>query len=267
MALNRFEGRTLTTEKAVATVAASPEFVLDVLRDNHRQQCAFDPEAEPDVQLTFDTTVAEWRNACDLVGAKGLGEALNEIWELTIPPEEWQAVLEPPKSRTLRAVCELISSQAQRTSVLKAGYLGASCRSAAVFLTVRSLLIRAGVDAAAVRPSAPIADAAKNHPDAFLGPISRLAPGKLPTVAVRTPIYSAALTMCVVGAVGAFAFAGRYPSVAFASALVAGLGVAGTWIAARFTKPAEVRFGTIVTFRDLATVIAGDKPDPVPTTE
>ena len=46
--------------------------------------------------------------------------------------------------------------------------------------------------------------------------------------------------------------------VAFAS--VAGVGFVGTWIAARLTGPTEVRFGTVVTFRDLAEVIGGDEP-------
>jgi hypothetical protein len=32
-------------------------------------------------------------------------------------------------------------------------------------------------------------------------------------------------------------------------------------------KPAEVRFGAIVTFRDLAMTIAGEQPDPVPAPE
>jgi hypothetical protein len=63
-----------------------------------------------------------------------------------------------------------------------------------------------------------------------------------------------------VGLVGALALARSYPSLALASAIVAGLGLAGTWIAARFMKPAEVRFGGIMTFRDLATAIAGDQP-------
>ena len=58
------------------------------------------------------------------------------------------------------------------------------------------------------------------------------------------------------------ASARSYPSVAFASALLALLGLAGTWIAARFVKPAEVRFGTLFTFRDLAMTIAGEKIDP-----
>lgn len=70
-----------------------------------------------------------------------------------------------------------------------------------------------------------------------------------------------------VGLVGALAFARSYPLLALASAIVAGLGLAATWIAARFMKPAEVRFGGIVAFRDLATVIAGDQPDRITTSE
>jgi uncharacterized protein (DUF433 family) len=84
---------------------------------------------------------------------------------------------------------------------------------------------------------------------------------------VRTPLYSLALTTFLVGLVVALVFARSYPSVALASALVAGFGLAGTWIAARFMKPAEVRFGAIVTFRDLAMTIAGEQPDPVPASE
>jgi hypothetical protein len=247
--------------RAVADAAAPPEFVLEVLRDSHRQQCAYDPEADPSAQLSFDTTVAHWRDACDLVGTKGLGLALNEIWEIAIPPHAWEAALEPPEVRTLRDVCELIASQAQRTMVLNAGYFGAESRSAGAFLAIRSLLLRAGADPVSIRPSAPIADASRRYPHVFLGPISRLAPGRLPTITVRTPIHSVAEAMCVVGLIAALAFARSFPSVAFASALVAGVGLAGTWMAARFIKPAEVRFGSIVTFRDIATAIADDGPD------
>jgi hypothetical protein len=257
-------GRALTLDNAMDDTAATPEFVLEVLRDSHRQQCAFDPEADPSAQLSFETSVAEWRNACDLVGTKDLGVALGEIWGIAIPPRAWEAALEPPKARTLRDVCELIASQAQRALVQNAGYFGAPSRSAGAFFAIRSLLLRAGADAAAIRPSAPIADAARRYPHVFLGPISRLAPGRLPTVTVRT---SLAVTTFLVGLVVALVLARGYPSVALASALVAGFGLAGTWIAARFMKPAEVRFGAIVTFRDLAMTIAGEQTDPVPASE
>ena len=84
---------------------ATPEYVLAVLRDDYRQQCQYDPEAEPDVDLTFETTVAEWRNACDLVGTHDLGRAENEVWGIHRGDDEWRAILEPAKARTLGDVC------------------------------------------------------------------------------------------------------------------------------------------------------------------
>jgi hypothetical protein len=99
-----------------------------------------------------------------LLSPESVGAAPNDVWGTTIAPEAWKAVLEPPTARTLRDVCELIALQAQRTLVLEAGYLGASSRSAAAFLAVRSMLLRAGADAATIRPSAPAADVARRFP-------------------------------------------------------------------------------------------------------
>jgi hypothetical protein len=82
-------------DRSIEAVPASPDYVLEVLRDSHRHQCSYDPEADPSVELSFGTRVAEWRNVCDLVGPKKLAEALNEIWGLAIAPAEWEAVLEP----------------------------------------------------------------------------------------------------------------------------------------------------------------------------
>lgn len=47
---------------------ATPDHVLAVLRDEHRQECQFDPEVDPQALLSFESTVAEWREACDLLG-------------------------------------------------------------------------------------------------------------------------------------------------------------------------------------------------------
>ena len=89
---------------------ASPEYVLSVMQDDYRQQCQYDPEAQPDVELTFKTTVAEWRNTCDLVATRELGRAENQLWGIRLADNEWRAVLEPAKERTLADVCELIAA-------------------------------------------------------------------------------------------------------------------------------------------------------------
>jgi hypothetical protein len=61
-------------------VAATPAYVLDVIRDQHRQQCGYDPMADSDAELTFETTIAEWRDACDLLDWRRLGRALDREW-------------------------------------------------------------------------------------------------------------------------------------------------------------------------------------------
>jgi hypothetical protein len=258
----------LRMDKAIEAAAASPDYVLEVLRESHRHQCSFDPEADPTVELSFGSSVAEWRNACDLLGTKKLAEALNDIWGLTIPSSDWQAVLEPARSRTLRDVCGLIASQAQQARMLNAGHFGASSRSAGAFLAIRSLLLRAGADPGTIRPSLPIAELARRFPRVFLGPIARLAPGRLPTVVIRTPTYNAATATFGLGLVGLlglslakwFGFAAWYSTLAAMFAVVAGIGYLGTWIAARWVGPAAVSFGNVVTFRDLAEVLAAEEP-------
>ena len=71
----------------------TPDDVLSILRDQHRHQCQHDPEAAPDIGLTFDTTVADWRYACDLVGWRQLALALNDYWETKIPLHKWKTAL------------------------------------------------------------------------------------------------------------------------------------------------------------------------------
>jgi hypothetical protein len=79
----------------------------------------------------------------------------------------------------------------------------------------------------------------------------------LPTAAIRTPLNTAASVAFTLGLLGAVVLSHSYPQLAFAAALIAGGSWVATWLAARLARPSEVRFGAIVTFRDLAEAIAG----------
>ena len=91
----------------------TPLHFLSAIRQQHREQCGCDDEADPTAKLNFDTTVSEWREACDLVGWRQLAGLLNEYWDLDIPLDEWKHVLEPAEKRTLRDVCELLATEAR----------------------------------------------------------------------------------------------------------------------------------------------------------
>jgi hypothetical protein len=240
---------------------ATPAYVLAVLRDMHRQQCQHDPEADSDAELSFDTTVAEWRDACDLIGWRELGRAYNQIWGIACRDHEWRAVLEPQRFRRLADVCQLIAGHAARPVIRPSRMLGSTCAPAGAFLTIRSLLHEAGAPAGEIAPSTLLAPYTRRFAETFLGPISRLAPGALPPVRIRTPVYDAAIwgilgaTVCMI--VGACS--GMHVLTAF-GVLSFALAYALTWYAALCRLPASVEFGELRTFRDLAIVVAEGSP-------
>ncbi len=228
----------------------TPEFVLEVIRDEHRQQCELDPEADPDAILTFKTTVAEWQQACDLIEPEPLGEALNSSWKIELPTSLWKAALTPNDERTLRDVCELIAAHAELGSATVPVIQGLESAPAGMFFAVREILEKGGADVTHIRPSSPL-EPFSREPWLFLGPISRLAPGRLPLATFRQPLYNVALALFVVSALVALVVGGPALMLVVATYLV-------LWVVARFSIPRRVEFGNLKTFRELCEVLAAD---------
>ena len=136
---------------------ATPEYILAVLRDLHRQQCKYDSEADSNITLSFDSTVAEWREACDLLGWRELGRAQNDVWSINITDSEWLSVLEPSHEKPLRGICEIISQHALRPAIRSISLFGCTSRAAGAFLTLRSLLQQKGSWPSRIAPSTPLA--------------------------------------------------------------------------------------------------------------
>jgi hypothetical protein len=250
----------MDVEYPVREEEATLEYVLAVLRDEHRQQCRYDPEADAEVSLSFATTVKAWREACDLLEWRPLGRALNRTWEINCSDVEWRAVLEPEGRRTLAHVCELIARHARRPCIRPATVLGCNGLAAGAFLTIRSLLQEAGAPAEAITPSTSLTEYARRYSRVFLLQISRLAPGALPLVRVQAPLYYAALWAMVIAWLGLLvglivgAFSGFHIlTIGSGSLFLLSYGL--IHIAAKL-PPARVEFGELRTFRDLAVLIA-----------
>ncbi|HEV8069117.1 MAG TPA: hypothetical protein VGP76_15370 [Planctomycetaceae bacterium] len=242
---------------------ATAEYVLSVFQDQHRQLCALD-EGDPETAISFETTVSAWCQAHDLEGVlilavdwRGLARGLNKEWGINCSNAEWKSVLKPTRKKTLADVCQLIARHAKRPTVRPARMLGCAGRSAGAFLTIRSLLAQAGAGAQKITPSTPLEEYIRNYPFVFTGAISRLAPGILPTMCVRSAPFANIAMLCIlaswIGIVfGAF---GNMPLLIVASIFFFVLtGVLGFVLPA--WKPATVEFGELQTFRDLAIVIA-----------
>ena len=236
----------------------TPDDVLAILRDQHRHQCEYDPEADPDFQLSFDTTVDDWRFACDLVGWRQLARALNQYWHTEIPIHEWRSVLVPPKKRVLRDVCELLAARASTEVVSVPVLLGRRCAPAGVFFAVREILARDGAAVSQLRPSTPLDDYAARHALTIAGLISELAPGALPVISIQNSAYarsSCFTIVCFIGFLASLAVVESEPWLWIVWMTLTIVSWFWFWHCSRST-PECVSFGELRTFRELCVTLA-----------
>ncbi len=163
-------------------VPATPEYILAGIQEEWRQfsqDCGLTAEDRERQMPTFNTTIQQWCDDAMLDEWMPLSKALNQTWGTKFTRKQWRQVLEPAREKTIRGVCELLATQAQRPLIPSAKILGHECKSAGVFLAIRSLLIEAGAPAN-LRPSSNVEPYLKKWPKVFQEKIERLALGGLP---------------------------------------------------------------------------------------
>jgi hypothetical protein len=233
----------------VAWRTATPEDVLAVIQDGHRFQAELDPEADSDARLDFDSTVAAWREACDLVRWRPLAKALNRWFSVSIDLNVWRTVLEPADERRLRGVCELLAAHAKLPAVTPVG----QCSAAATFLSLRALLARNGIPVAELQPSTPLAPVLHHHLSAVVDSLVMFAPGAAPIIqatwSTRAKLAWGLFVAAVCGGLVLY-MTGRpllMLGVWFAAGAVA-------WLCKAAFRP-KYRLGQLQTFGDLARVL------------
>ncbi len=249
----------MTGPSVLETRRMTPDGVLRVLADSHRQQCQYDPGADPGAVISYEMTVSEWRSACDLVDWRPLGRALNAWLRTQFTTSQWKGVLTPGGKRTLRDVCNLIASQAVVPVIGPLKISGKPCLAAGAFFVVMGIFRDAGADVSKVHPSTPIGDYWRNWGYVFLTEVTKMAPGALPPVRVETPAYWFSVGLLILGWLLILLVSWLNRPVLVVAAcglcLVAHL---GTIIAARI-RPRRVSFGALVTFGDVARQLAGQR--------
>ena len=241
-------------------ITPTPQEVLEVLRDGMRQENAANPYYDDGARLGLNTTIADWLEMIDpdyLTTTKRLGRGLNARWKLTESDVIWLTVLEPLDRRTMADLCTFLAARVRLPQARPASVLGRPCLEAGVFLTIRSLLERDGVDVSSVAPSTPLHEYTRRHPHVFFNSVFALAPGALPAARVRAP-WGAACTLLLGLAMLSLLLAIWFPwtTVGLVFAGLFGVGYAGDWLAAKYEIPREVKFGELTSFRDLAAAIA-----------
>lgn len=176
----------------------SPSDILEIIIESYRT----DLEIE-DIQLTFESTVKEWRDACELLDWKQLGRAINEYFSVNFPDDQWREALEPARQRTLKDVCELLSTKATRVAVKPFSIAGVKCLSAGSFLAVRTALKNAGLPVAQIKPSTKLSPYLVKNWVVFWSEIDKIAPGVLTDFKIKYHLHYLPIFLVVIGILSA----------------------------------------------------------------
>lgn len=242
----------------VIEVPATPEYVLDVLLEQARHEWSkmsvFSEEEE--IPVTLDSPLDTLWDVCQLYDS-ALISIFTKNW-LGLSESDWAQLVSGPQMQTVRDFCERIAARMTMPVISLETFIGRTCRPASAFLAIRSLLQEAGVDVAEIAPSTALSKVTRRHLDLFLGPIAKLAPGVLPTVQVKRPVWdtnwigtAAILYYLLLGplSVGYGTAAYLLCMFVFACLVIAAYGT-------KERDPVRVRFGNLRTFRDLSELIA-----------
>lgn len=255
----------------------SPEDVLAIFVEMHRQGVGLET-CDPEATIGFSTTVAEWREACDLLPVGELGTGYNSYFEIDLTRAEWGGVLEPEREKTLREVCDLVATRALKPKFEEMFLLGRPCPAASLFLTIRRELESAGWDTRELCPSSSLEPFLQGS-NTLLSILIRLAPGRIPravlqhgrTSTVVGRMFAYATLAGLVGAVlvtvgfgiaslSRIEFAGAWYFTALAAAAVLVMLSITGMVAVEYVQPPRVVLGDLRTFRELCRAIVAKKP-------
>jgi len=231
---------------AYSLVSATPEQILGILQD-----------IWPLEQLSISSSVSDLLN-CSMATWRELARMLNSQFKVNISQEEWRCALKPHGKRTLRDVCNLLARHVSLPQISRLKALGANCPTGAAFLALRDEINATGLDAKRIRPSTPLNQWLRLHSENIISATVRLLPGKLPKIRWTVhPAYKLSAWTFLIGLIVVLASSSVNfpPLLVFAAVFACGLGFI-SFVITSHLPPAEVRMEKIVTFGDLARLIA-----------
>lgn len=142
----------------IPTRRRTAEDVFAVLVGYHEQWFRnFSPDTRAKYALTMETTIFEW--CCsDLIDFPlQLRENYNRLFRVNFSKQQWHALIEPERKRTLGGLCRAIADAGSTMDVIEpVSVFGQPCRVAGVFAMLMAKLRAAGVETREVAPSSPL---------------------------------------------------------------------------------------------------------------
>jgi len=228
-----------------------PTEILQIIHANYKQQQQYDDIVLKDQEFTFDTTISDWRDICDLLDTNELWKYLNYYFRLDLDRESWMSALEPEDTKSLGDLCNFISSHADKEIIRPIKLFGSNCETAAIFKSLITKLKDRGVDISDIRPSSQLEPLIKKYKSVLIEEINQIDPTVLPPVNYKTNwVYKWGLRTFMTLLFVTFFLAYKESKWAWLTGGISFVGYIMTWIGARL-KPKQASFADLHTVADL----------------
>jgi hypothetical protein len=239
-----------------------PEEILQIIQANYVQQQQFDDIVLKNYDLTFETTISDWQDICDLVDTSELFKYLNYYFHLEASRETWMDILEPEEEKTLGDLCNFVADTAEKEVIEPIKIMGDFCSTAAIFKSLKKRLEDRGLDVSDIRPSSQLEPLVKKYKSVLIEEINQIDPRVLPPIEFKTNwVYKWGfrLLLTFIFVTGFLAY--RKSNWAWAAGGVCSIGYGMIWLGA-WLNPKRASFKNIYTVADLVRKIDQQKPGP-----
>ncbi len=233
--------------------------------------CGLDisPEEAEDEGLA-DWSIRDWGmgvNDLTLRPYRVIVGALESAFQISLNEEQWRAILQPIRRRTVREVARSLAEVAVVPSIPEPRVLGLRCRKAGAFLLIRALLKAGGASVGSLRPSSLLSDFSRGGLVHLLPLLGRIAPRVMEKFRIESRygldgllLLATALT-AIVGSFVAVILARESPMAGVLSLVVGVVTMRLLWLKSREIWRADnlvVHADGLNTFRDLSIALAAE---------
>lgn len=227
------------------------EEILEYFRADYIQRSAYDWAVEKGQELTFETSILEWREICDLVDVEDLWQYLDKLFKMDKSNKEWMQILKPENKVTLRELCEFIAINTAKIGVKPRKLFGKSCYSAGIFKALMTELESRGLNTRKIRPSSKLEPLVIDSKGGIVEIVNLLNPKALPPIEFRgSRMYEWGMEIMHWGFIALIITAFLSKSLTIFVSIILIIAYLLIWIGAGM-KPQKAKYEGIETVRDL----------------
>lgn len=248
----------MTADYPVDEVPATPDYVFELFRNYVRTWTRLEvPGSYGDVANDpADRHFGRYLTNLEIALEDAYGIAL---------PDSLAIDLGALDRKTVREVCSAIAVAMNTRPVIRPWrHVGGECLPAGAFLTVRSMLVASGAKPERITPGSSLSRYLFWYGQTLVGGLARLAPGSVPAVRERFPLWGFLLVIFAVVPLGIVLLLSecgiKMPVWAFLASAYGGFPLTVAGLALMVRCVVRPQMGELVTFRDLAYCLAGQAP-------